>query len=118
MRRTGTNAVPCRTGLGRGNDARVSGEAEVVIASEVKRFASIDSRTRALTGFDDTALAPKTARRTLIERTVKLRSQWRHPLSRRSVGADLPRHRRSASTGRWQRALRRQCALRLWLELR
>ncbi len=65
-------------GLRRGDDAPVTGQAQIVIASEVEHLAVIDPQPRTLSGIDDATFASKTPRGPLLERFIELRGQPRH----------------------------------------
>jgi hypothetical protein len=78
VRRTGADAVARSTGLRYGDDARVAGQAQIVIAAEVEHLAAIDPQPRTLSGIDDATFAPKTPGGSPFERVIELRGQPGH----------------------------------------
>src|SRR4029077_3629468 len=82
MRGAGPDAVVRRALLGRGDDARVGGEPEIVVAAEMQDLSSVGEWARALRRIDDPSAAQQLLHGTLCKRGIELRDQTRHRFDR------------------------------------
>jgi hypothetical protein len=82
VRSARAHAVRLRGALRRGDQARVGGEAEIVVAAEVQQLAAVDAQPRALRRIHRPSMPRQAGGVARGERSIELRDQPLHAFRR------------------------------------